>query len=312
MPVWGSGTSAGCGRRDAAAGPSGGMADASLRYFWEQGRVSRMDAAEVSWTHAANSRARLMEALTGGCQPASTPPEPEPKTLSPSPYSPRPNPGPCHMIEADVILRGCEPTEPVMAHPPDTDSDITLREWLEGVREHKKGIKLDFKSLEAVAPSLPLLTELLAEQKLPVWINADVLCGPGGRARPLEPAAFLSAQGGPVTVKGSWLTGGPRVCAGYSWEEVHRMEEVCESLPNPVTFPVRAALLAESFSQLSWLLQQSPRYTLTVWTGEKDDFALRDLLPYRQEFHLSRIYYDLPDPVRTQLGMASRHQSTDV
>ncbi|KAM9743399.1 protein FAM151B [Menidia menidia] len=265
------------------------MADASLRYFWEQGRVSRMDAAEVSWTHAANSRARLMEALTG----------------------------PCHMIEADVILRGCEPTEPVMAHPPDTDSDITLKEWLEGVREHKKGIKLDFKSLEAVAPSLPLLTELLAEQKLPVWINADVLRGPGGRARPLEPAAFLSAVAAlpaHTVLSLGWTTGWTAGTdnPGYSWEEVHRMEEVCGSLPNPVTFPVRAALLAESFSQLSWLLQQSPRYTLTVWTGEKDDFALRDLRPYRQEFHLDRIYYDLPDPVRTQLGMASRHQSTDV
>lgn len=46
------------------------------------------------------------------------------------------------MIEADIIMRG---SEPVMAHPPQTDSDITLREWLAGVKEHTKGIKLDFK-----------------------------------------------------------------------------------------------------------------------------------------------------------------------
>lgn len=49
------------------------------------------------------------------------------------------------MIEADVILRGHDPQEPVMAHPPDTDSDVTLSEWLQEVKAHNKGIKLDFK-----------------------------------------------------------------------------------------------------------------------------------------------------------------------
>lgn len=49
------------------------------------------------------------------------------------------------MIEADVILRGHDPKEPVMAHPPDNDSDITLSEWLQEVKVYNKGIKLDFK-----------------------------------------------------------------------------------------------------------------------------------------------------------------------
>lgn len=49
------------------------------------------------------------------------------------------------MLEADVVMRAAEPKEPIMAHPPDTDSDITLREWLEEVKDHQKGIKLDFK-----------------------------------------------------------------------------------------------------------------------------------------------------------------------
>ena len=52
------------------------------------------------------------------------------------------------MIEADIIMRGCDSKEPIMAHPPDTDSDVTLKEWLEGVKEHNKGIKLDFKRWE--------------------------------------------------------------------------------------------------------------------------------------------------------------------
>lgn len=48
------------------------------------------------------------------------------------------------MLEADVILRG-QGTEnqtdtPVMAHPPDTDSDITLQQWMERVLDTQKGI----------------------------------------------------------------------------------------------------------------------------------------------------------------------------
>lgn len=49
------------------------------------------------------------------------------------------------MLEADIILRGHNTIEPIMAHPPATDSDITLQQWLEGVVGHRKGIKLDFK-----------------------------------------------------------------------------------------------------------------------------------------------------------------------
>lgn len=48
-------------------------------------------------------------------------------------------------------------------------------------------------SLEAVSPSVILLEEVLAQPGYPVWINADILSGPGGQARPLEPQAFLSA-----------------------------------------------------------------------------------------------------------------------
>lgn len=49
------------------------------------------------------------------------------------------------MIEADILLRGHDPAEPIMAHPPQNDSDITLQEWLKEVMASDKGIKLDFK-----------------------------------------------------------------------------------------------------------------------------------------------------------------------
>lgn len=48
-------------------------------------------------------------------------------------------------------------------------------------------------SLEAVEPSMVLLEEARAQLKGPVWINADILPGPGGRATPLDSQAFLQA-----------------------------------------------------------------------------------------------------------------------
>uniref|UniRef100_A0A3Q2VJG5 Family with sequence similarity 151 member B n=1 Tax=Haplochromis burtoni TaxID=8153 RepID=A0A3Q2VJG5_HAPBU len=217
--------------------------------------------------------------------------------------------GPSLMIEADIVMRGRDPKEPIMAHPPDTDSDITLREWLERVKEYGKGIKLDFKSMEAVSTSLVLLQEVLTEPYRPVWINADIFSGPGGQIGPLEHHTFLSVVThlpSHTVLSLGWTTGWTAGTdnPGYSWDMVHMMEKICRDLKHPVTFPVRAALLAKSFSQLAWLLKQSDRYTLTVWTGQSDEFSLQDLLPYRDEFATSRIYFDLPDSLRARISSA--------
>uniref|UniRef100_A0A8D3D983 Menorin-like domain-containing protein n=1 Tax=Scophthalmus maximus TaxID=52904 RepID=A0A8D3D983_SCOMX len=259
---------------------AGKMSERTLDYFLSPSRMKKRDAAEVKWSHAVNSRSRLQEAVTGHT----------------------------HMIEADIIMKGHDPKEPIMAHPPDTDSDITLQEWLEGVKAHNVGIKLDFKSLEAVSPSVALLEEVLADPSRPVWINADIVSGPGGRARPLEHQAFLSAVTTLPThtvLSLGWTTGWTAGTdnPGYSWDMVRVMEEICRNLKYPVTFPVRAALLAQSFSQLTWLLQQSDRYSLTVWTSQSDTITLQDLVPYRKHIDISRIYYDLPDCQRTELSL---------
>ncbi|KAM4610816.1 protein FAM151B isoform 1-T3 [Polymixia lowei] len=258
------------------------MSDATLDYFLASAQIRNKDALQIHWSHAANSKHNITEALEG----------------------------PSHMIEADILMRGHDPKEPIMAHPPETDSDITLQEWLEEVMAHSKGIKLDFKSLEAVAPSMVLLEEVWAQLKSPVWINADILPGPRGKATPLDPQIFLGAVGhcsNDVVFSLGWTTGWTADTdnPGYSWDMVREMEDVCRTLKHPVTFPVRAALLTQSFSQLKWLLRQSDRYTLTVWTGQNDNFPVQDLLPYRKEFDKSRIYYDLPDSQRSEFIIAS-------
>ncbi|KAJ3604408.1 hypothetical protein NHX12_029149 [Muraenolepis orangiensis] len=240
------------------------MTDQTIDYFLRLGLLNTEDSSLLLWAHGANSRERLTAALTG----------------------------PCHMIEADVLMRGSEPKEPIMAHPPMTDSDIRLQEWLEEVRtaDRNKGIKLDFKSV-------------------PVWLNADILPGPGGKAAPLDARAFLEAAGcgaSPVVLSLGWTSGWSAETdnPGYSWDMVREMEELCRVQVHPITFPVRAALLSRSFPQIQWLLQQSDRYTLTVWTGPEDVFTVQDLLAYRRHFEKSLIYYDLPDSQRLQLCLA--------
>ncbi|XP_056129517.1 protein FAM151B isoform X2 [Lampris incognitus] len=250
------------------------MSERTLDYFLSRGQIRSKDAALIEWSHAANSKDRIAEALK----------------------------------EADLLMRDCHPKEPIMAHPPETDSDITLQEWLKEVVKHRKGIKLDFKSLEAVAPSMVLLKEVWDHLHGPVWLNADILPGPGGTAAPLDPQAFLDAIGtcsSHAVLSLGWTTGwtADTTNPAYSWDNICEMEEVCRTLKSPVTFPVRVALLAQSFCQLKWLLQKSDRYTLTVWTGQHDKFEVQDLLRYRQEFGKHKIYYDLPDPQRQWLPL---------
>jgi len=70
------------------------------------------------------------------------------------------------MLEADVVLGTLEGGSgekiPVMAHPPDNVSDLSLDNFLTEVmsaaqKGQRCGIKLDFKSVEVLKPSLSQL-----------------------------------------------------------------------------------------------------------------------------------------------------------
>ncbi|XP_035752527.1 protein FAM151B [Egretta garzetta] len=215
------------------------------------------------------------------------------------------------MIEADVLLRGGKGGngDPIMAHPPETDSDNTLQEWLEEIIHTNKGIKLDFKSLEAVRPSLELLQHVKQDLRRPVWINADILPGPNGSNAVVDAKGFLDTVTSffpNVTLSLGWTTGWhpDKHNKGYDWMMVKEMAQICSSLSQPVTFPVRAALVRQSTSELCWLIQQSDRYSLTVWTGKEDVYSLEDLLYIRENFDKSRVYYDILEPKNSEFKKA--------
>ena len=70
------------------------------------------------------------------------------------------------MLEADVqisVSKDGHQGIAIMAHSPATDSDLSLSDFLAATKHSQKGIKLDFKSTEAVEAGLKILAPLKAE-----------------------------------------------------------------------------------------------------------------------------------------------------
>ncbi|XP_059132377.1 protein FAM151B [Peromyscus eremicus] len=267
----------------AFAGGPGSWSENILDYFLRSSQIRTEDGAEIVWYHAANHKSQMHEALRSAA----------------------------HMIEADVLLPsdGSEHGQPIMAHPPETNSDNTLQEWLAEVMKSNKGIKLDFKSLAAVRASMLFLQNVRQHLQRPVWMNADILPGPNGSSKVVDARAFLDTVTSffpDVTFSLGWTTGWhpEKVNEGYSWTMVKEMDYICSGLTQPVTFPVRAALVRQSCSQLLWLLKKSNRYSLTIWTGKDDSYSTEDLLYIRDYFNKTQVFYDILEPQNHEFKQA--------
>lgn len=134
----------------------------------------------LTWSHATNSLQRINEAFD--------------------------DPG-ITAVECDVMLGvanegGTKVYEtPILAHPPHRESDISVATLLiratkedEGRRLIQKHLKLDFKEIEALEPSLELLEKSKLSNPLGklIFLNADILPGPGRRNdTPVPPNIFL-------------------------------------------------------------------------------------------------------------------------
>ncbi|XP_077650974.1 protein FAM151B-like [Urocitellus parryii] len=251
-----------------------------LEYFLRNNRIKTEDSTEIIWYHAANHKAQMNEALKSNA----------------------------HMIEANVILpsNGSEHAQPVMVHPPETNSDNTLQEWLTEVVKNNKSIKLDFKSLSAVKPSMILLENVKRHLKCPVWINADILPGPNGSNKVVNAKPFIDTVTSffpDVTFSLCWTTGWhpEKVNEG---DNANNLSFVEKDLTQQNGIPVRAALVRQSCSQLLWLLKKSNRYSLTIWAGKNDNYSIEDLLYIRDHFNKSQVFYDILEPQNHEFKQA--------
>lgn len=234
------------------------------------------DGLDITWLHATNSPEKLEQGLSGDIM----------------------------MLEADVLMRNNMVNgTPVMAHPPDVDSNLTLESFLIQTTNSIKGIKLDFKTIEVVEPSLKMIQNVTFGQEAlsPIWLNADILPGPcyDKVCVPVDHVRFLSLcksyfPNGTLSI--SWKTGSNMTAQEkfYNWSQVLSMGQLVSQIAQPITFPVRAILVRRSWEQLHWLLDLSETFTITIWSSISDNLDVQDLVALRQSVSDKRVYYDLP------------------
>nr|XP_042117738.1 protein FAM151B [Peromyscus maniculatus bairdii] len=294
----------------AFAGGPGSWSENILDYFLRNNQIRTEDGAEIIWYHAANHKSQMHEALKSAA----------------------------HMIEADVLLPsdGSEHGQPIMAHPPETNSDNTLQEWLAEVMKTNKGIKLDFKSLAAVRASMLFLQNVRQHLQRPVWMNADILPGPNGSSKVVDARAFLDTVTSffpDVTFSLGWTTGWhpEKVNEGGDSNQEFTQKAKFNNSPGiiwhvPWFSSVRAHLPRRSscthrdtstFQSIACnykgcgILQVSSSqklavyivvylmmewYSLTIWTGKDDSYTTDDLLYIRDCFNKTQVFYDILEP----------------
>ena len=200
----------------------------------------------------------------------------------------------------------------------------------------KKGIKLDFKQLVAVEPSLQLLAALMARVRwksntklaslvlcrFPVWLNADILAGPGG-GKPVPARKFLALCGQLVpaaTLSTGFTTGSEGRYTSTQlnllydtlnqaspfllnhWEEFQKVlipRHDQAGVRVPVTLPARASLSTRSQPALLALLARADSearfpLSLTLWSGAADTVDKAELAELVRAAGRERVYQALP------------------
>ncbi|XP_067678929.1 uncharacterized protein [Haliotis asinina] len=237
------------------------------------------DGSKIKWARAVNTKAKLDAAVKGSV----------------------------HMVEGDVILRGqgtkVQSLIPVMGKPPQTDSDVTLTEWLDALKYGNKGIKLDFTSIDSVEISLEKLKQMNEKKTIefPVWLHADVLQGPhGGKAAVVATRFFKTVKRvfPKCTLSLGWTSGTHTDLSqsGYTWEMVMTMRDLVKSWDvddQPIVFQARLSLIRNSVPQLKWLIDVVPHSALMIWHSPEDVKVSEDLMYVCYRFAPNMVFFDL-------------------
>lgn len=102
-----------------------------------------------------------------------------------------------NMIETDVLVSS---EKTIITSHDALESDLLLSELLERVSKYNQnfpdeaiGVKLDFKDPAAVSGSIDLVNKIWIGQKAPIWLNADILLGPGGKPSRFDAKQFIES-----------------------------------------------------------------------------------------------------------------------
>lgn len=263
-------------------------------YFHIDGNLTR-----IVWAHAVNNQTELAKALDSA---------------------------EIMMLEADVVMgkvnssTNANDTIPIMAHPPSTESDLSLQDFLKTVigKNAIKGIKLDFKTIEAFNKSKSILDTHRNDMKFPVFINADILRGPGNAtAEPVEPNQFVSqAKTIPNCILSiGWTTNydckDKVTDCWYTDEQVQKMIDIVkeQNVTQPITYPVRAGLVAKNVTVIKSLLEKSSKLnnnvTLTIWSSDGDTVDAKVISSLVKDVGFDKVYVDVPQELMEQLNFSA-------
>lgn len=154
------------------------------------------NTSQINWAHAVNNKQRLGLSVA--------------------------DPG-VMMVESDILLS--DTGTAIAAHPPNSTSDLSVKELVETVYASDKGLKLDFKDPNALLPTLAALKAINYDpEKRPLFLNADILQG-NGNPTPFDPAQFIKTcqEYYPDAILSLGWTTNPDVNTPYSEDDVAAM-----------------------------------------------------------------------------------------
>lgn len=284
--------------------PTSAISD-TLKFFG----YDSTDVGVISWAHAVNSKREFLEAKLAGM----------------------------NFFEADILLRKEANNDdvPIMAHPPATDSDLTLREFLHMSSSLPIGVKLDFKTIEALRASVAELLEHgrraeAVSGRAPFWMNADIV-GHGAvvegkvdadeflnTSRHVTPLATLSIG---WNIAPSYFLSSPNVVSpssssptspspplSYSDDDVRRMRDALErngfSPETSITFAIWSKFISNSLDTLQWLTDHYPNSSVTIW-GKADDATVEQVAAIYSVLPKSRVFLDLPETLKREIMQTS-------
>lgn len=266
---------------------------------------AKANLTKITWAHAVNDAEFLTRVLASDTQ----------------------------FIEADISLGylngdvNKENEIPIMAHPPATESDISLETFLTRILQYNrdaakdaskvKGVKLDFKSIGAFEGSINIIRNSYDMNTFDTWINADILPGPVDNTAtiPVDASRFFAAARrlGKATLSIGWTTrwGADFMEGLYTEAQVDAMVNAIrangiDKAGNPITFPVRAGIVANSATNMIRLycgLKDTNDVTFTVWSSADDAVNVEKLREFIFTMGLDRTYVDVPDDLHRKLHL---------
>lgn len=294
------------------------------------GSCSPSNLAEITWAHAVNSQKELTAALADvnikmieADVVMGTIKDSKPETPSLAEETDQQQPEHVKPDNSKPDESSKPKAVPIMAHPPAQMSDLSFEDFVKKVAKHnegenKKGIKLDFKFMDAVTAALPLMKDVNVKE---VWINADIVAGPGvPTSKPLEAKKFfdeINASGylKKATLSVGWTTGNDAENKIYTKTQVDEMLNAIKAnvaTTHNITFPVRAIIAVESKDVLTDLVKEMEKakysVTFTLWNGKdkegkQESPDIKKLQDFVNLFGVKKVYVDLPEELKKQLKL---------